>query len=108
MVIAGLSHHTWWAILAVAINVGAVIVYLLRRISVKAKVLLANILMGLFGGICIASLVVAGLLDRTRIFTVSCVRGNGTALIAHLIARLVLRRSRETNLTTNHLQGEAS
>ena len=99
MEIAGLSHHTCWAILAVAINMGAAIVYLSRKASVRAKLLLASFLMALFGGVCIASLVIAGLLNRTRIFAVSCVRGNGAALIAHSIVWLILRRSRETNLT---------
>ncbi len=93
MVIAGLSHHTWWAILAGAINVWAVIAYLLRRIPAGVKVLIANTLMGLFGGICLASLVIAGLLDRNSFFAVSCVRGNGLAFLMNLIARLALRRS---------------
>lgn len=94
MFILGLSHHTWWAILAVMINVGASIYYF-GRVPVEKKIRLAKTLIGVFGGICVASLVFP-LAGSTRVFAVSCVRGNGAACLIHLAAKVVLKKCSKT------------
>lgn len=91
MVILGRSHHTWWAVLGVAINGAAMIYYLFRGVPVESKVRIANMLIVLFAGICVGALVFP-LAGDDKIFALGCIRGNGAALIVNLAARIVLMR----------------